>query len=191
MSGEAIITLIAVAVILVVFGIPLYVVRRRNRIQFEESEQERPNMEVTLVNDVSPQNTQGPAITSVLIAVDPNPVSPIKPARKRAKKKATISSVSEKKTAQRSKSKTGNTGKTIKKDLKEVADMDKNASVISNDFVLDPGLKLDKKQNKTNKKTTKTTKSNKKTTKTTNSNKKTTKTTKTIKKSAPKSKKSK
>ena len=78
MSGEDIITLIAVAVILVVFGIPLYVVRRRNRIQAEEVEPEQSNEEASSVNATEPQLTQEPAVTSGPVAVDPNPVPPVK-----------------------------------------------------------------------------------------------------------------
>lgn len=164
MSGEAIITLIAVAVILVVFGIPLYVVRRRNRIQVEEPEQEQSSMEVTPVNDAGPQLTQEPAITSATIAVDPNPVPPVQPARKRAEKKATVAPVVEKKATRRSKPNTDIPSKALKKALKEVADMDKSKPVLSKEFATRKGLRLDEKK---------------------------TKTTKTVKKSAPKSKKSK
>ncbi len=171
MSGEAIITLIAVAVIFVVFGIPLYVVRRRNRIQVEEPEQEQSSVEATPVNDAGPQLTQEPAITSGPIAVDPNPVPPVKPARRRVEKKATVAPVAEKKTARRSKPKTDIPSKELKKALKEVADMDKTKPVLSKDFALKHGLRLDEKKAKTTKKTTKSTK--------------------TVKKSAPKSKKSK
>lgn len=171
MSGEAIITLIAVAVIFVVFGIPLYVVRRRNRIQVEEPEQEQPSVEATPVNDAGPQLTQEPAITSGPIAVDPNPVPPVKPARKRVEKKATVAPVAEKKTVRRSKPKTDIPSKELKKALKEVADMDKTKPVLSKEFALKHGLRLDEKKTKTAKKTTKSTK--------------------TVKKSVPKSKKSK
>lgn len=171
MSGEAIITLIAVAVIFVVFGIPLYVVRRRNRIQVEEPEQEQPSVEATPVNDAGPQLTQEPAITSGPIAVDPNPVPPVKPARRRVEKKATVAPVAEKKTARRSKPKTDIPSKALKKALKEVAEMDKTKPVLSKEFATKHVLKLDEKNTKTAKKTTKSTK--------------------TVKKSAPKSKKSK
>ena len=58
MSGEAIITLIALAVILVVFGIPLYVVHRRNRNQAEWPDQEQPVAEIAPVNDAGPQLTR-------------------------------------------------------------------------------------------------------------------------------------
>lgn len=173
MSGEAIITLIAVAVIFVVFGIPLYVVRRRNRIQVEEPEQEheQPSMEVTPVNDAGPQLTQEPSITSATIAVDPNPVPPVQPARRRVEKKATVAPVVEKKSTRRSKPKPDIPSKELKKALKEVADMDKTKPVLSKDFALKHGLRLDEMKAKTTKKTTKSTK--------------------TVKKSAPKSKKSK
>lgn len=173
MSGEAIITLIAVAVILVVFGIPLYVVRRRNRIQVEEpeQEQEQPSMEVTPVNDAGPQLTQEPSITSATIAVDPNPVPPVQPARRRVEKKATVAPVAEKKPTRTRKPKTDVPSKELKKALKEVADMDKAKPVLSKEFALKHGLKLDEKKTKTTKKTTKSTK--------------------TVKKSDPKTKKSK
>lgn len=169
MSGEAIITLIAVAVILVVFGIPLYVVRRRIRTQDEWPEQEQPRMEVTPVNDAGPQITQEPTITSATIAVDPNPVPPVQPYRKRVEKKTTVDPVTEKKPTRRSKPKTDIPGTEPKKALKEAADMDK--PVLSKEFALKHGLKLDEKKTKTTKKTIKSTK--------------------TTKKSAPKSKKSK
>ena len=171
MSGEAIITLIAVAVILVVFGIPLYVVRRRNRIQVEEPEQEQPSVDVTPVNDAGPQLTQEPAITSAPIAVDPNPVPPVQPARRRVEKKATVAPVVEKKSTRRSKPKTDIPSKALKKALKEVAEMDKTKPVLSKEFASKHVLKLDEKKTKTAKKTTKSTK--------------------TVKKSAPKTKKSK
>lgn len=164
MSGEAIITLIAVAVILVVFGIPLYVVRRRNRIQAEEVEPEQSNEEASSVNATEPRLTQEPAITSGPIAVDPNPVPPVKPARRRVEKKATAAPVAEKKTVRRSKPKTDIPSKALKKALKEVAEMDKSKPVLSKEFAMRKGLRLDEKK---------------------------TKTTKTVKKSAPKSKKSK
>lgn len=176
MSGEAIITLIAIAVILVVFGIPLYMVRRRIRIQAEEPEQEQPSMEVTPVNDAGPQLTQEPAITSAPIAVDLNPVPPVQPARRRAEKKATVAPVVEKKSTRRSKPKTDIPSKALKKALKEkalkaVAEMDKAKPVLSKEFASKHDLKLDEKKTKTAKKTTKSTK--------------------TVKKSAPKTKKSK
>jgi type IV secretory pathway VirB10-like protein len=164
MSGEAIITLIAVAVILVVFGIPLYVVRRRNRIQVEEpeQEQEQPSMEVTPVNDAGPQLTQEPSITSATIAVDPNPVPPVQPSRRRVEKKATVAPVVEKKSTRRSKPKTDIPSKALKKALKEVADMDKSKPVLSKEFASKHVLKLDEKTTKTTKKTTKSTKTAKK-----------------------------
>lgn len=164
MSGEAIFTLIALAAILVVFGIPLYVVRRRNRIQVEEPEQEQPSVEVTPVNDAGPQLTQEPAITSDAIAVSSNPVPlmnpvlSVKPVRKRAEKKATVAPATEKKTARRSKPKSGNPGKAPKKSLTETAGAVKAAPDISSDLA----PKLDEKKTKTAKKTTKSTKTVKK-----------------------------
>lgn len=168
MSGDAIITLIAIAVILVVFGIPLYMVRRRIRIQIEEPEH---NMEVTPANDAAPQLTQEPAITSDAIAVSSNPVPlmnpvpSVKPVRKRAEKKETVAPVMEKKTVRSSKPKSGNPGKAPKKSLTETAGAVKAAPDISSDLA----PKLDEKKTKTAKKTTKSTK--------------------TVKKSAPKAKK--
>lgn len=173
MSEDAIITLIAIAVILVVFGITLYMVRRLIRIQIEESEQEQPNMEVTSVNDAGPQLTQEPAITSDTIVVNSNPVPlmnpvpSVKPVRKRAEKKETVAPAAEKKTARRSKPKSGNAGKDTKKTLAETAGADKGTPLLSSDLA----SKLDEKKAKTTKKITKSTK--------------------TVKKSAPKSKKSK
>ena len=186
MSGEAIITLIAVAVILVVFGIPLYVVRRRNRIQVEDGEAEPEQgsiaMEVTSVNDSEPKLaqepsitpgplTQEPSITAGPFAVDMTPVPPVKVVRKRADKKATVAPVAEKKPTRTRKPKTDVPSKELKKALKEVADMDKAKPVLSKEFALKHGLKLDEKKTKTTKKTTKSTK--------------------TVKKAAPKTKKSK
>ena len=164
MPGEAIFTIIALAAILVVFGIPLYVVRRRNRIQVEEPEQEQPSVEVTPVNDAGPQLTQEPAITSDAIAVSSNPVPlmnpvpSVKPVRKRAEKKATVAPVTEKKTARRSKPKSGNPGKAPKKSLTETAGAVKAAPDISSDLA----TKLDEKKAKSAKKTVKSAKTTKK-----------------------------
>lgn len=164
MSGEAIFTLIALAAILVVFGIPLYVVRRRNRIQVEEPEQEQPSVEVTPVNDAGPQLTQEPAITSDMITVNSapvpvmNPVPSVNPVRKRAEKKATVAPVTEKKTARRSKPKSGNPGKAPKKSLTETAGVTKTAPDISGDLA----SKLDEKKAKSAKKTVKSAKTTKK-----------------------------
>ena len=173
MSGEAIITLIALAVIFVVFGIPLYVVRRRNRIQVEEPEQEQPSVEVTPVNDAGPQLTQEPAITSDMITVNPapapvmNPVPSVNPVRKRAEKKATVAPVTEKKTARRSKPKSGNPGKAPKKSLTETAGVTKTAPDISGDLA----SKLDEKKAKSAKKTVKSAKTTKKSAPKANKNK--------------------
>lgn len=162
MSGDAIITLIAIAVILVVFGILLYMVRRRIRIQIEELEQEQPNMEVTPANDAGPQLTQEPAITSDMITVNPvpvmNPVPSVNPVRKRAEKKVTVAPVTEKKTARRSKPKSGNPGKAPKKSLTETAGAVKAAPDISSDLA----PKLDEKKAKSAKKTVKSAKTTKK-----------------------------
>lgn len=164
LSGEAIITLIALAVILVVFGIPLYVVRRRNRIQVEEPEQEQASVEATPVNDAGPQLTQEPAITSDTIVVNSNPVPlmnpvpSVKPVRKRAEKKETVAPVMEKKTVRSSKPKSGNPGKAPKKSLTETAGVTKTAPDISGDLA----SKLDEKKAKSAKKTVKSAKTTKK-----------------------------
>ena len=171
MPGEAIFTIIALAVILVVFGIPLYVVHRRNRNRSEWPDQEQPVAEITPANDAAPQLTQEPAITSDAIAVSSNPVPlmnpvpSVKPVRKRAEKKETVAPVMEKKTARSSKPKSGNPGKAPKKSLTETAGVTKTAPDISGDLA----SKLVEKKTKTTKKTTKSTK--------------------TVKKSAPKAKK--
>ena len=173
MPGEAIFTIIALAVILVVFGIPLYVVHRRNRNQAEWPDQEQPVAEIAPANDAAPQLTQEPAITSDMITVNSapvpvmNPVPSVNPVRKRAEKKETVAPVMEKKTVRSSKPKSGNTGKAPKKSLTETAGAVKAAPDISSDLV----PKLDEKKTKTAKKTTKSTK--------------------TVKKSAPKAKKNK
>lgn len=162
MSGEAIITLIALAVILVVFGIPLYVVHRRNRTHDVWPDQEQPVAEIAPTNDAAPQLTQEPAITSDTIAVNPvpvmDPVPPVKPGRKRAEKKATVAPATEKKTARRSKPKSGNAGKDTKKTLTETAGADKGTPVLSSGLA----SKLDEKKIKTTKKTAKSTKTVKK-----------------------------
>lgn len=164
MSGEAIFTLIALAAILVVFGIPLYVVRRRNRIQVEEPEQEQASVEATPVNDAGPQLTQEPAITSDTIVVNSNPVPlmnpvpSVKPVRKRAEKKETVAPVMEKKTVRSSKPKSGNPGKDTKKTLTETAGADKGTPLLSSDLA----SKLDEKKAKSAKKTVKSAKTTKK-----------------------------
>ena len=171
MPGEAIFTIIALAVILVVFGIPLYVVHRRNRNQAEWPDQEQPVAEIAPANDAAPQLTQEPAITSDMITVNSNPVPlmnpvpSVKPVRKRAEKKETVAPVMKKKTVRSSKPKSGNPGKAPKKSLTETAGAVKAAPDISSDLA----PKLDEKKTKTAKKTTKSTK--------------------TVKKSAPKAKK--
>ena len=171
MPGEAIFTLIALAAILVVFGIPLYVVHRRNRNQAEWPDQEQPVAEIAPANDAAPQLTQEPAITSDMITVNSNPVPlmnpvpSVKPVRKRAEKKETVAPVMKKKTVRSSKPKSGNPGKAPKKSLTETAGAVKAAPDISSDLA----PKLDEKKTKTAKKTTKSTK--------------------TVKKSAPKAKK--
>lgn len=130
MSGTTIITIVAVAVILVVFGIPLYVVRRRNRIQIEdgetEPEQVSTTMEVTPVNDSEPKLTQEPSLTAGPFAVDMTPVPPVKPAtRPRTEKKATVAPAAEKKATRTRKPKTDISEKQVKKALKQVAELAK------------------------------------------------------------------
>lgn len=173
MPGEAIFTLIALAVILVVFGIPLYVVHRRNRNRSEWPDQEQPVAEIAPANDVAPQLTQEPAITSDMITVNPapapvmNPVPSVNPVRKRAEKKATVAPVTEKKTARRSKPKSGNPGKAPKKSLTETAGVTKTAPDISGDLA----SKLDEKKAKSAKKTVKSAKTTKKSAPKANKNK--------------------
>lgn len=162
MSGEAIITIIALAVILVVFGIPLYVVHRRNQNQDVWPDQEQPGADIAPANDAAPQLTQAPAITSDTIAVNPvpvmNPVPSVNPVRKRAEKKATVVPSTEKKTARRRKPKSGNPGKTPKKSLTETVDVAKTAPDISSGLA----PKLDEKKTKSTKKTAKSAKTTKK-----------------------------
>ena len=164
LSGEAIFILIALAVILVVFGIPLYVVHRRNRNQGEWPDQEQPDADIAPANDAASQLTQEPAITSGPIAVNPapapvmNPVPSMNPVRKRAEKKATAVPVTEKKTAHRSKPKSGNPGKTPKKSLTETVGVVKIAPDISSGLA----PKLDEKKTKSTKKTAKSAKTTKK-----------------------------
>jgi hypothetical protein len=87
----------------ILFGIPIYLVRRRisSQIKLEdldaepesepEAEQSPAKMEVTSVHYSGPQLTQEPTITSKTIAVNINPevssVTKVKPARKRTVKK--------------------------------------------------------------------------------------------------------
>lgn len=128
MSGTTIITIVAVAVILVVFGIPLYAVRRRNRIQIEdgetEPEQVSATMEVTPVNDSEPKLTQEPSLTAGPFAVDMTPVPPVKSAtRPRTEKKATVVPAAEKKAIRTRKPKTDISEKQVKKALKQVAEL--------------------------------------------------------------------
>lgn len=155
MSGEVIITIVAVIAIVLVFGIPLYALRRRNRIRDDETEEETTSMssqlEVTPVNNAEPQLTQTPVVTSAPIAAE---TKPLRPVRKRSEKKAMVAPVAEKKTARRSKSKTDIPSKELKKALNEVADMDKTKPVLSKDFALKHGLRLDVPKVKTKKNTT-------------------------------------
>lgn len=171
MSGEFIIAIVASIVAVIVFGIPLYVVRRRNRIQSEDAEPEtehvvesstepsteqagEPAEEIPPFAD-EPKLTQVPAVTTEPIPVNPAPTTPVK----RVEKQATVSPVAKKKTTRRSKPKTDIPSKELKKAL---AGMDYTKPVLSKDFALKHGLRLDEKKVKTTKKTTKSTKTDKK-----------------------------
>lgn len=152
--------IVAIIVALIVFGIPFFAVRRRNKIAIENSEAEpEPSItaEITPVNDAGPQLTQEPAITSGPIAVDPNPVPPVKPARKRRAPGVKIELKDEPK----------RTTKRISKKTKVAP-----GQVLSKEFALKHDLHLSdekpvKKSTKTTKmvKTTKSTKTTKTTTK--------------------------
>jgi hypothetical protein len=131
MSGTVIITIVAVAVILVVFGIPLYAVRRRTRIQIEDGAAGTvtASLEVTPVNDSEPRLNQVPAVTSAAVAVDQNatvmhasPVPPAKPARKRTAKKAAVAPITKKKVTRARKPKTDIAEKQLIKDLNAAID---------------------------------------------------------------------
>lgn len=180
MSGETIIAIIAVLFAVIVFGIPLYAVRRRNRIQVEEAEPEtehivesttepsteqadEPSEEIPpVVNE--PKLTQVPAVTTEPIPVNPAPTTPVK----RVEKQETVAPVTKKKTVRK------------RKPNSEAASNDKVKPVLSKEFAIKHLLKLDDKKGKTAKKSGKVAKPGK-----------AVKTTKTDKKPATKTKKSK
>jgi hypothetical protein len=166
MSGEVIITIVAVIAIVLVFGIPLYALRRRNRIRDDETEEETTSMssqlEVTPVNNAEPQLTQAPVVTSAPIAAETKPVRPV---RKRSEKKAMVAPVAEKKATSRRK-KTDPTQASLNKLLKSLDNIPAQSPVLSKEFAMKHGLRLDVPKVKTKKNTT-------------------------VKKSAPKSKKTK
>ena len=76
MTETTIITILAIVAMVLVCGIPLYTVLKRNRITIEDDEEteEKPSvsMEVTPVNnsEPEPQLTQEPAVTSVPVVSD-------------------------------------------------------------------------------------------------------------------------
>ena len=162
-SGSTIPMIVAIIVALIVFGIPFFAVRRRNKIAIENSEDEpEPSItaEITPVND-TPQLTQQPILSTGPITVDV--AKPAKPARKRRAPGVKIELKGEpKRTAKR----------TAKKNT------DEPGPILSKEFALKHGLRLS--DEKPAKKSTKTT--------TTGKSTKTTKTTKTTTKKSTKSK---
>jgi hypothetical protein len=192
MSGEFIIAIVAAIVAVIVFGIPLYAVRRRNRIQSEDAEPEtehvaesstelsteqagEPAEEPTpFANE--PKLTQVPAVTTEPIPVNPVPATPAK----RVEKQATVAPVVKKKTARKRKPNSEEAEKALKKALGEFASNDKVKPALSKDFANKHLLKLDDKKGKTTKKSGKVAKPGK-----------AVKTTKMDKKPATKAKKSK
>lgn len=192
MSGEFIIAIVASIVAVIVFGIPLYVVRRRNRIQSEDAE---PETEHVVESSTEPSTEQAgepaeeippfanepklaqvPAVTTEPIPANPAPNTPAK----RVEKQATVAPVAKKKTARKSKPNSETAEKTLKKALGEFASADKVKPVLSKEFANKHLLKLDDKKGKTAKKSGKVAKPGK-----------AVKTTKTDKKPATKTKKSK
>ena len=192
MPGEFIIAVVAAIVALIVFGIPLYAVRRRNRIQAEEAEEEtehavesstEPSTERAdepaeenppFANE--PKLTQVPAVTSEPIPVNPVPATPVK----RVEKQAAVAPVAKKKTVRKRKPNSEAAEKALKKSLGEFASSDGKKPVLSKEFANKHLLKLDDKKGKTTKKTGKVANPGK-----------AVKTTKTGKKPATKAKKSK
>lgn len=192
MSGEFIIAIVAAIVALIVFGIPLYAVRRRNRIQAEEAEEETEHVaesptepSTEQVDEPAEENppfanepklTQVPAVTSEPIPVNPVPATPVK----RVEKQATVAPAVKKKTVRKRKPNSEAAEKALKKSLGEFASNDEKKPVLSKEFANKHLLKLDDKKGKTTKKTGKVAKPGN-----------AVKTTKTGKKPATKTKKSK
>ena len=164
MSGETIIAIIAVLFAVIVFGIPLYAVRRRNRIQSEDTEPEtehavesstEPSTEqagepaeenTPFVNE--PKLTQVPAVTTEPIPVNPAPATPVK----RVEEQATVAPVVKKKTARKPKPNSEAADKALKKALGEFASADKPKPALSKEFAKKHLLKVDDKKGKTTKK---------------------------------------
>lgn len=164
MSGETIIAIIAVLFAVIVFGIPLYAVRRRNRIHSEDTEPEtehavesstEPSTEQAgepaeenppFVNE--PKLTQVPAVTTEPIPVNTAPTTPVK----RVEKQATVAPVTKKKAARKPKPNSEAADKAPKKALGEFASADKSKPVLSKEFAKKHLLKVDDKKGKTTKK---------------------------------------
>ena len=110
MTETTIITILAIVAIVLVCGIPLYTVLKRNRITIEDDEetQEKPSvsMEVTPVNNSAPepQLTQEPAVTSVPVVTDVPKVGKKRTTRtkgtnvKKVEKKAPVKKTAKKET---------------------------------------------------------------------------------------------
>ena len=152
MSGTTIIMIIAAVVALFVFGIPLYVVRKRNKVAIEnnsEPEQETSiTAEVTPVND-GPQLTQQPVLSTGPITVDMGA-----PAEKPARKRRTAGTKTET---------TKETKRTTKKPAEKKAPArtrkkkDETQPVLSKEFAVKHGLKISDTEKKTTKKSSKKT----------------------------------
>ena len=192
MPGEFIIAIVASIVAVIVFGIPLYAVRRRNRIHSEDTE---PETEHAVESSTEPSTeqagepaeekppfvyepklTQVPAVTTEPIPVNPAPATPVK----RVEEQETVARVVKKKTARKPKPNSEAADKALKKALGEFASADKSKPVLSKEFAKKHLLKVDDKKGKTTKKSGKVTKPGK-----------AVKTVKTDKKPATKAKKSK
>jgi len=162
MSLTSIIITIAVIGALIVFGVPLYVVIKRNRIALESKDEavQEPTVtaEVTPVND-GPQLAEQPVLTSGPISVG-LPVPEVKPAGKRRAPGGRIEPKKEtKRTAKKPAEKKAPAKSRKKKDEVE--------PVLSKEFASKHGLRISDTETKATKKTTKkTTKATKKTTKT-------------------------
>ena len=192
MSGETIIAIIAVIIAVIVFGIPLYAVRRRNRIQVEEAEEETEHVAESSTEPSTeqagepaeenhqfanePKLTQVPAVTTEPIPVNPVPATPVK----RVEKQAAVVPAAKKNTVRKRKPNSEAADKALKKSLGEFASNDEKKPVLSKEFANKHLLKLDDKKGKTAKKSGKVAKPGK-----------AVKTTKTGKKPATKTKKSK
>jgi len=130
-----IISIIAAIAIILVFGIPLYAVLKRNKITLEDDEPQSTtvDMEVTPVNDAGPKLAQDPVITSAPISAEP--AAP----KKRERKSTAVSKVAKTEKTPKAPKAPKTTKKTSAKNMPAKK---KDEMILSKEFASKHGLKL-------------------------------------------------